>query len=384
VTVSVRSLDSFCEEFGIGTVDFIWADIQGAEGDLIAGGANALARTRYLMTEYCNEELYEGQPSLGVILQLLPGSWRILCCDGNDALLCNESYDGDSPEAYCGKTLRVRESPLCTDDAEKPTPFRQPIADSQDQTAKHRHGHSAPPWAFRIVMPTSNKYAERVVPISLKFLELYWPDHLDVDIIHFEQRPPLGNQLRGVAAGQQSEVTWTAALLRYLENDNQDDIVFLMLDDYCLCGPVARQSLLATQRAMLGDPRIANVHLSWLPISPKSDFGLLQSAPRWSYSVNTQAALWRCSALRDVAAHTIGCEIEAFELAGSTWFNQHGFEKYLHCQVAMPAPPKPSAFVDEMDKTHWALPYNNLMRRGRFDTRHSAFLERHGVSVPDV
>ncbi|MEN9248224.1 MAG: hypothetical protein Q6L50_08560 [Gloeomargarita sp. GMQP_bins_120] len=37
--------------------DFIWADVQGAEVDLIQGGLQALANTRYFYTEYANTEL---------------------------------------------------------------------------------------------------------------------------------------------------------------------------------------------------------------------------------------------------------------------------------------------------------------------------------------
>jgi len=71
------TLDTYCRKHGIKRIDFIWADIQGAERDLILGGREALARTRYLYTEYCEPPLYEGQPSLGEILTLLPG-WRML------------------------------------------------------------------------------------------------------------------------------------------------------------------------------------------------------------------------------------------------------------------------------------------------------------------
>jgi len=72
-TVAVRSLDSWAHEHGIGAVDFIWADIQGAAGDMIQGGGETLANTRYLYTEYSNKELYEGEPNLPALLAMLPG-----------------------------------------------------------------------------------------------------------------------------------------------------------------------------------------------------------------------------------------------------------------------------------------------------------------------
>lgn len=69
--VTVRRLDSWTREAGIGQIDFIWADIQGAEGDLILGGRETLSRTRYFYTEYSDEEWYEGQPTLGRLTELL-------------------------------------------------------------------------------------------------------------------------------------------------------------------------------------------------------------------------------------------------------------------------------------------------------------------------
>lgn len=53
-------------------IDLIWADIQGAEVDMINGGKETLARTRYLYTEYDNVEMYAGQINLAGILERLP------------------------------------------------------------------------------------------------------------------------------------------------------------------------------------------------------------------------------------------------------------------------------------------------------------------------
>jgi len=72
IDVPVRALDSWCAEHRIGDIDFIWADVQGAERDLIAGGQLALARTTYFYTEFDNREMYEGQWRLGQIHRHLP------------------------------------------------------------------------------------------------------------------------------------------------------------------------------------------------------------------------------------------------------------------------------------------------------------------------
>jgi FkbM family methyltransferase len=72
IAVSTRRLDDLCTEIGLEEVDFIWMDVQGAEGDVISGAAKTLEKTRFLYTEYSNCELYEGQPSLKTLLALLP------------------------------------------------------------------------------------------------------------------------------------------------------------------------------------------------------------------------------------------------------------------------------------------------------------------------
>ena len=70
--VQTRRLDGWCSDEGVGPIDLVWADVQGAEGDLVEGGREALARTRYFYTEYDDNELYEGQLSLAQLVKLLP------------------------------------------------------------------------------------------------------------------------------------------------------------------------------------------------------------------------------------------------------------------------------------------------------------------------
>lgn len=72
IRVPVRALDRWAREHGVRKVDFIWADTQGAEADLIAGGKKTLRRTRFFYTEYSDCEYYEGQPNLAAIAGSLP------------------------------------------------------------------------------------------------------------------------------------------------------------------------------------------------------------------------------------------------------------------------------------------------------------------------
>jgi hypothetical protein len=76
--VPALSLDSLFTLSRIDHADLLWVDIQGAERDMIAGGQQALAKTRYMMIEAEPEvELYEGQALKPELIALLPG-WEVL------------------------------------------------------------------------------------------------------------------------------------------------------------------------------------------------------------------------------------------------------------------------------------------------------------------
>ncbi|MEY3142749.1 MAG: hypothetical protein RLY21_1242 [Planctomycetota bacterium] len=96
IRVDVRTLDTFAAKHGIDSIDLIWADMQGAEGDLAKGGAQTLARTRFLYCEYSDEELYEGEPSLAALLDMLPG-FDIVKRFPHDVLLRNERLVAAAP-----------------------------------------------------------------------------------------------------------------------------------------------------------------------------------------------------------------------------------------------------------------------------------------------
>jgi FkbM family methyltransferase len=88
IEVQWITLDTFCQQEGLGFIDFIWADVQGAEGEMIRGGRRTLARTRYLYTEYSDDEMYEDQATLREILELLP-DFRVVELWPDDVLLEN-------------------------------------------------------------------------------------------------------------------------------------------------------------------------------------------------------------------------------------------------------------------------------------------------------
>jgi len=71
VSVNTISLDEWSTKYDINCIDFIWMDVQGAEMDVFQGATKTLKLTRYIYTEYSNNELYEGQGTLEQILKYL-------------------------------------------------------------------------------------------------------------------------------------------------------------------------------------------------------------------------------------------------------------------------------------------------------------------------
>lgn len=86
-------LDTYCTEQNIGKIDFIWADVQGAEKDMIEGGIETLSNTRFFYTEISGKDLYEkiGYEGAEGIRSLLPGKWSLVEDYGDDVLFKNES-----------------------------------------------------------------------------------------------------------------------------------------------------------------------------------------------------------------------------------------------------------------------------------------------------
>lgn len=88
-------LDTYVQEAGIEMIDFIWADVQGAEDLMIKGGKETFKnKVKYLYTEYSRDEsssFYKGSPFLRDILDLLGEGWSLERDFGPDVLLRNNS-----------------------------------------------------------------------------------------------------------------------------------------------------------------------------------------------------------------------------------------------------------------------------------------------------
>jgi FkbM family methyltransferase len=88
-TVPMVRLDDITAQRAIGTIDFIWCDVQGSEDLVIAGAQDTLRRTRFFYTEYYDVEVYSGQIGKREIMARLPGWWKMIRDFGSDALFQN-------------------------------------------------------------------------------------------------------------------------------------------------------------------------------------------------------------------------------------------------------------------------------------------------------
>ena len=116
IQVPIVRLDDWALDKNLGVVDLIWADVQGAESDLIRGGTRTIGNTRFLYTEYGPIEWYQGQASLDEICETLFGIGLVLYRKWeNDALFVNKNIN-DLKEikmrrnafCLCGSGLRYK------------------------------------------------------------------------------------------------------------------------------------------------------------------------------------------------------------------------------------------------------------------------------------
>jgi FkbM family methyltransferase len=97
ITVPITTLDAWSEQHQISEADFVWADVQGAESDLVEGAAQFLRSCRYFYTEYSNEEWYEGQITLAELLKKLT-DFDLVRRYAMDALFRNKAI---APKTTC-------------------------------------------------------------------------------------------------------------------------------------------------------------------------------------------------------------------------------------------------------------------------------------------
>lgn len=93
IWVKAIKLDTWLYSVHIPVIDFMWVDVEGAEGNLIQGGTELFKRLHYLYIEYNDNENYGGRITSNDILNLLL-DYDLLYKGLNDMLLCNRKYNG--------------------------------------------------------------------------------------------------------------------------------------------------------------------------------------------------------------------------------------------------------------------------------------------------
>lgn len=91
IQVSMTTVEVFCLNHGIPLIDFIHADVQGAEALMIKGFGSMIGKIHYLYTEFSNVEMYEGQPDYKTIRDMLPG-WELTGIYDDNLLLHNPEF----------------------------------------------------------------------------------------------------------------------------------------------------------------------------------------------------------------------------------------------------------------------------------------------------
>lgn len=79
IKVKAIKLDTWRKEHKIGDIDFIWADVEGAEENMLGGAQETLRHTHYIYTEFSNNEAYNGQINLQEIQRMLPRFVMVKC-----------------------------------------------------------------------------------------------------------------------------------------------------------------------------------------------------------------------------------------------------------------------------------------------------------------
>lgn len=92
VNVETKRLDDI-ESLKNTKIDFMWVDVQGAEDLVFSGARETLKNTKYLYTEYSDNELYEKQLNKKLIIDLVGNDWKVVHDYGGDILLENMQFE---------------------------------------------------------------------------------------------------------------------------------------------------------------------------------------------------------------------------------------------------------------------------------------------------
>lgn len=96
IRVPCVTLDAFCHQRAIPSIDLLHMDVQSGEAMLLKGAKQMLPHIRYIFTEHNTTGSYKDEPGLQGIMALLPG-WSAVHVWPYDALLRNDAYISPAP-----------------------------------------------------------------------------------------------------------------------------------------------------------------------------------------------------------------------------------------------------------------------------------------------
>ena len=215
-----------------------------------------------------------------------------------------------------------------------------------------------------ILLPTYQPNTS-ICEIALDLLNRYWPAHPPIHQVRMDSPAWLGPVSEAVGA-------------------LNDPHFILLLDDYALCAPVQTEQVSRAIQLMAEHPTLSLFPLTWYPASARSrdpnlptDILRLTGAP-----VLLQAAVWRRDSFLALA-HTIDPRASAWGFEAAATRQLRSLPDFTICAFDHPEPNWIGGpLVDGFDKTHWPVPYHNLLHRGRPAPQHEPFLRAHGLSFP--
>lgn len=237
---------------------------------------------------------------------------------------------------------------------------------------------------MRVFCPTSNNYVQ-YAEITAALFDKYYPGHPPVDVCHHERKPNIHRPgFTLIDQGRQESCNgYIGQMIDYLRRPCDDPLTLFLLDDYGLCAPVNKTAI-AIGESLMQKHRLLGFHLTWQPTKMEPFPGEspdVAIVPKWDWAVNLQMAIYNRSLLLTVL---IGierrCDPLDFERSATNWFHAFLYESgYRMAGWNCPQPPKPSSYVDSVDKSGWATPYHNLSHRRHFEEPHREFLRSEGL-----
>lgn len=177
---------------------------------------------------------------------------------------------------------------------------------------------------MKIIIPTHWKY-HSIIDINIKILDVLWPKH--PPILCISDICPVPNISTIYAA--KPNISW-AQMMKHGLSKYHDEFLLLWLDDYLLRTTPNEDMIQHTIETMTNNPQIGYINFS--QGLPKDDYIIYHDRyikhPKWKWSINLQAAIWRTSSLKHILNMVHDTNPWQFEIEGSKLQNDGKFNMY--------------------------------------------------------